>query len=187
MRVPTAGAVLLALAACRGDKTYARDAVPSALAPAVAAAEAALDAMQKQLAGRLGEALAAGGPLAAVSVCSEQAQSLTAAIATEHGVALGRTSHKLRNPANAPRPWLQPFVDRALTDPIAGPMVVDLGESVGVVRPIYVAGPCLQCHGDSAHVGADVAAALHRAYPDDRAVGFADGALRGFAWAEAPR
>lgn len=179
--------VLVGLAACRSDRTHPRDAIPAELAAPVAVAEAAMDALQQRLAARLAEELGKGGALAAVSVCSEEAPTIAAEVAEEHGVAVGRTSHKLRSEANAPRPWLETFVDRALTEPITGTMVVELGDKVGVVRPIFTAGPCLQCHGTSGQVAPDVAAALNRKYPEDRALGFSDGQLRGFLWAEAPR
>jgi mono/diheme cytochrome c family protein len=63
---------------------------------------------------------------------------------------------------------------------------VDLGDRVGVLRPIATAAPCLQCHGPSDSVSPETAAFLSTAYPGDRAVGFAEGDLRGFFWAEAP-
>ncbi len=182
-------AVFTALITACGDTgtVHARDAVPTALEPTVLVAEAAMDALQQRLAARLQGAVAEGGTQAAVSVCHDEAPVIAKAVADEHAVALGRTSHKLRSPDNAPRPWLEPFVDRAMTEPLAGPMVVDLGDRVGVVRPLFVLGPCLQCHGDSSHVASDVAAAIARTYPEDRAIGFAEGELRGFLWAEAPR
>jgi hypothetical protein len=66
------------------------------------------------------------------------------------------------------------------------PTIVDLGDRVGVLRPIGTAGVCLQCHGPVSRLSPDVLAYLAQAYPDDRAVGFEEGDLRGFAWAEAP-
>lgn len=178
---------LTATLACGRERSYARDAIPAELATPVANAEVAMDALQQRLAARLGEALAEGGPAGAVSVCTHEAQKLTSDIGSEFGVLVGRTSHKLRNGANAPRPWLEPFVDAAMTEPLTTTTVVELEGKVGVVRPILVQARCLQCHGDSTAITADVAALLHRAYPDDRAVGFSEGQLRGFLWAEAPR
>lgn len=178
--------VALTLVACQGKQpAYARDALPDALVPAVEVADAAMDALQKRLAGRLGEAIAAGGAVGAVGVCHAEAPTITKAVADEHAIALGRTSHRLRNGDNAPRPWLRPFVDRSEHEPLAAEQVVDLGDRVGVVRPLLALGPCLQCHGTS--VAPEVAAAIARDYPGDRATGFAEGELRGLMWAEAPK
>lgn len=178
---------LTATLACGRERSYARDAIPAELATPVANAEVAMDALQQRLAARLGEALAQGGPAGAVTVCTDDAPKIASDVASEFGVAVGRTSHKLRNGANAPRPWLEPFVGAAMTEPLTGTTVVELEGKVGVVRPILTQARCLQCHGDSTAIAADVAVLLHRTYPDDRAVGFTEGQLRGFLWAEAPR
>jgi mono/diheme cytochrome c family protein len=65
-------------------------------------------------------------------------------------------------------------------------IVVDLGDRVGVLRPIPNAALCVQCHGPVGRLAPDVRAFLAVAYPDDRAVGFEEGDVRGFVWAEAP-
>ncbi len=177
---------LLTIASCGGKQaSYPRDAAPSALQPAAEAADLAMDVLQKRLAARLGEAVAAGGPATAVGVCHAEALAITRAVADEHAIELGRTSHRLRNADNAPRAWLRPFVQQAEGQPPTGEHVVDLGDRVGVVRPLFILGPCLQCHGPE--VKPEVAAAISRDYPNDRATGFAEGELRGFMWAEAPK
>ena len=66
------------------------------------------------------------------------------------------------------------------------PTVVDLGDRVGVLRPIATAGVCLRCHGTAGSLAPEVRGYLETAYPGDRAIGFEEGDLRGFAWAEAP-
>jgi hypothetical protein len=66
-------------------------------------------------------------------------------------------------------------------------IVVDLGDRVGVLWPIEVRRRCLACHAARPELAAATRAWLERAYPDDRAVGYAMGDLRGFWWAEAPR
>ena len=52
------------------------------------------------------------------------------------------------------------------------------------VEPIRVQGLCLTCHGAS--LPAPVAARIAELYPEDQAVGFAEGDLRGLFWAEFP-
>ena len=179
---------LLALAlACEArPPTYRQDEVPSELREAVAAADGAITMLQQKLAARLGEALAEGGPAGAAVVCSEEAQALTAAAVRESGLAVGRTSHRIRNPTNAPPSWARPHVDAAVRAGAGEPLVVRLDDRVGVLRPIVVAAPCLQCHGAPERIDPTVRETLRAAYPDDRATGFVEGDLRGFFWAEAP-
>lgn len=142
--------------------------------------------LQERLAGRLGQALAESGAHGAVTVCRDEAQQLTAEIAAETGLALGRTSHRLRNPKNGAPSWAQPYVEAAARGEPAASVVVPLDDRVGVLRPVFLSAPCLQCHGPPESIDPEVLATLRAAYPDDRATGFAAGQLRGFLWAEAP-
>jgi len=135
---------------------------------------------------RLKEAMSEGGPAAAVSVCRDEAQQLTAAVAARHRLEIGRTTHALRNPANAPRPWAQPIVsDHAgQTAAEVEPAALDLGGRIGVLRPIGTLDFCVTCHGPREAVEAVIGDVLEAAYPADEAVGFAPGDLRGWMWAE---
>jgi hypothetical protein len=148
-----------------------------------------MQALQGALIGRLREEMGRGGPTAAITVCRDEAQAITARVAREQGIAMGRTSHRLRNPANAPRPWMNDAVaaseGKRAAD--AQPVTVDLGDRVGVMRPIGTIEMCTACHGPAREVKARLGDALARAYPDDRATGFAVGDLRGWMWAEVPK
>lgn len=177
---------MLALSAC-GPPTYARGDVPAALEPAVVKAEAAMDVLQQRLSARLGEAMASGGPIAAITVCRDEAKPIASTVAREHGIELGRTSHRLRNATNVAPSWAAPILDRAAVAPPTASVVVDLGERVGVVRPLFTEARCLVCHGPAEQLAPELRDALAHAYPDDRATGFTAGELRGLMWAEAPR
>jgi hypothetical protein len=121
------------------------------------------------------------GPEEALHVCQVRAPEL-ADEASGAGVRVGRTSHRVRNPANAPEPWMQPLLDAYLAEPEeAGPRVVALGGGrVGYVEPIFVQPMCLTCHGDV--LAPDVVLRIAELYPEDEAVGFAPGDLRGLFW-----
>jgi hypothetical protein len=125
------------------------------------------------------------GPDRAIAVCQLQAPMIAARVGGDD-IRVGRTSHKLRNPANQPRPWVEPLLDTFLNDPLtAGPQAVAIDdERVGYVEPIYVQAPCLLCHG--ADVGPVVAETIDRHYPNDEARGFMEGDFRGLFWAEFP-
>jgi hypothetical protein len=110
-------------------------------------------------------------------------------LARAEGIAAGRTSDRLRNPANAPRAWAAPLVTAnagRLARDIDG-FAVDLGNAVGVLRPIAERPMCASCHGPAAKMAPAVSAALEARYPADRAVGFAEGEIRGWFWVEVPK
>ncbi len=162
---------------------------PRPIGTAERRAEKAMDVLQQRLQARLLAALEEKGPAGAVKVCREEAPDLARAVAGEAGIQLGRTSHKLRNPANAPRDWVVPYLERAAGQPASAvsKVVVDLGDRVGVLRPIATAGTCLVCHGAPESFDPGLRATLAELYPGDRATGFREGEFRGFFWAEIPK
>ena len=162
---------------------------PAPVKSAQAKADTAIGDLQRTLVARLTEAMTQGGPQAAVSVCRDEAQTLTMKIGTQHGLAIGRTSHLVRNPSNAPRAWATDVVAAS-----AGQKVADAqthafhlgGRRIGVLKPIGTMPLCVTCHGPREEVQAAIGDVLTTAYPEDRAVGFAAGDLRGWFWAEVP-
>lgn len=135
---------------------------------------------------RLVEAMAEGGPSAAITVCADEAQAITRAAVAE-GQSAGRASTKLRNPDNAGPPW----VDRWLRDQgdaaaDATPLARVEDGHARVIVPIGVDGVCLNCHGDVESLAPEVRAVLAQRYPNDRATGYGEGDLRGALWAEVP-
>ncbi|WP_224245472.1 Tll0287-like domain-containing protein [Hyalangium gracile] len=162
------------------------DSLPPELVGKAQAAEGAMQALQVRLFQRLTQELERGGPAGAVTVCRDEAQALTAEVAKEQGIEVGRTSYRLRNPKNAPRPWAEPFVTAAATRKSSEvkPLYVDLGDRLGLLRPIPMGGVCMTCHGAPDSLPPEVVRVLKEGYPEDRAVGFAPGDVRGFFWAE---
>jgi hypothetical protein len=53
------------------------------------------------------------------------------------------------------------------------------GLALRYLRPVMVGTPCLTCHGRPAEIDPGVRAVLAEKYPDDRAVGYRPGDLRG--------
>ncbi len=141
----------------------------------------ARDGLLEELGGALRSQVQAHGLVAAVPFCSEQAGSISATTAELHGVRLGRTSHRLRNPENAAPAWAQEVVARAESAPHA---FVGPEDVVGVLMPLPVGEPCVACHGDVSGFAPELASAIASAYPTDEATGFAVGELRGWVWAE---
>jgi len=176
-------------AAQRGEEpSYRLGQTPARLAASVEIADVAIRALQQRLSARLQEELQKGGPSRAVAVCRDEAQALTAETARAQGIRIGRSSHLLRNPGNTAPAWAERFVEAGAGRKAASveALVVDLGDRVGVLRPIPTAAACTRCHGRAEDLSPDVRALLQTAYPQDRATGFEEGDLRGFIWAEAP-
>jgi hypothetical protein len=143
------------------------------------------DALQRELAAGLAE----GGPAFAVQSCHIDVIGVTGRIARRPGVTAGRTSDRLRSPTNRPPPWAAALVAAA-----AGPRArdidgyaVDLGDAVGVLRPIVHQPTCMPCHGPAQQIDSRVRAALAARYPTDRAIGFREGDLRGWFWVRLPK
>jgi hypothetical protein len=138
---------------------------------------------KQQLMAALTAALAEGGPERAIDVCRLRAPEL-AREASVAGASVGRTSHRLRNPANAPRAWVEPLLAAYVAGGAeAEPRAVRLPSGgVGYVEPIFVAPPCLACHGEA--LAPAVEARIRASYPDDRATGFRAGDFRGLIWVE---
>lgn len=170
------------------EASYRIDQTPARLAASVEVADAAIRALQQRLSARLFEEMKKGGPMLALKVCRDEAQALTAEIGRAQGVRVSRTSHGLRNPLNVSPVWAERFVKAGAGKKAASveAVVVDLGDRVGVLRPIPTMAPCVQCHGPAERLLPDVRALIKAAYPKDRAIGFEEGDLRGFIWAEAP-
>jgi len=149
-----------------------------------AGAEAVLP-FKKSLKGALVAGLE-NGPVSAISACRMEAPTL-AQKASSAAVRVGRASNKLRNPHNAPKPWMKPLLDRYENDPDSRePAVVVIDDAtVGYVEPIYVQPLCVTCHG--AELAPDLQAKLDELYPDDQAKGYVAGDLRGVFWAELSR
>ncbi len=151
--------------------------------PAEARARAALAPFKQTLKETLTRALATS-PEAAIEVCAAQAPEL-AKEASRGGVTVGRSALRLRNPANAGPAWLRPLVEELSHAPPGTPAsrTVHLKDGrVGYAEAIWMAEPCLLCHGEA--VTPAIGAKLKQRYPSDAARGFKAGDFRGVFWAE---
>lgn len=183
--VPVAAAGVLQPAA-QSPASYPLASAPPAFADAVKSGEAVISAMQVALLAELTSEMQRGGPAGAIRVCHLSATAVAHDVARRRGVAAGRTSHRLRNPTNAPRPWAAPIVASHAGKPIAGVdgFVVDLGDRVGVLKPIGVQPACTACHGPRDRIAPEIQKELNERYPSDQAVGFKEGDIRGWFWVE---
>jgi len=170
--IALAAAALMAGAAFANEAELARGA--ELLAP-----------FKRELQTALREGLAEG-PSHAIGACRLRGPQIGESLSRD-GVRVGRTSHRLRNPANASPEWVQPILDAYLANADdRAPRVAQLGEGrAGYVEPIVMQPLCESCHGDP--LSPDLVQPIRDLYPEDRAVGFHAGELRGVFWVEFPR
>lgn len=146
-------------------------------------AQNAIQTMAERLMGELGTAMDEGGPDAAIEVCSVRAPEISAAVGNEFGLHVGRTSFRLRNQSNVPPAWAEPLVEARVEEPIW--LVGPDGELAGMM-PIRLRAECTMCHGPREQIADEVHAKIQDFYPEDEAIGFTEGDLRGWFWVQAP-
>lgn len=133
------------------------------------------------------------GPAGAVSFCSEQALPLTGSVedGLARGLALKRTSERVRNPANAPdsleRAALEYFASAAAAGETPTHLVQATEDGWRYYRPITVAPLCTTCHGPTDQIDPDVRRILAERYPQDQATGYSAGDFRGVVRVSIPR
>jgi hypothetical protein len=139
---------------------------------------------QATLGKNLVAAISTSGTAGAIWFCNTRAISLTDSSAQALKVGIKRVSDRPRNPHNAADSLQLAQLEAIRSDLAQGAKEVHrLIENDGTVigyYPIITNGMCLQCHGG---VGADIQpatlSALEALYPNDEAVGYAAGQLRG--------
>jgi hypothetical protein len=143
----------------------------------------ATNALASEMMAELMAALDESGPAGGIGVCRDKAPAVAAHVSETYGVQIGRTSHMLRNTANVAPDWAAGYVADKVEDPtwLGGPE----GE-LGALLPIRLKAECQMCHGPVDGIDEEVLAAIAESYPEDQAVGFAEGDLRGWFWVEAP-
>jgi hypothetical protein len=159
---------------------------PTPVPPELERARAAAAALSTELRARLMEEMKAGGPVQGVKVCSEVAPAYAAKHSVD-GLTVRRVSERYRNPADRPDAYESAKLAELATAHGRGALPAETFEWVGegqaralrYLKPITIGGPCLTCHGDPAAMKPEVAAMIRERYPEDRAVGYKDGDLRG--------
>lgn len=127
------------------------------------------------------------GTVGGIAACHVSAPAIAAEAAKKSGWSIGRTSLKVRNPANAPDAFERQTLEDFQAAALAGADLAKLerGELVKkdgktkfrFMKAIPVGEPCLACHGSN--VKPDTAKAIRDLYPEDQAVGYGLGDLRG--------
>ena len=137
----------------------------------------------------LNDEIAKGGPVAAMAVCREKAPQMAKAASEQTGWTIKRVSLRNRNPKAAPDAWeratLEEFDRRAAAGESPATLEKSVTETVAgrtevrYMKALPVQAVCLACHGATDQLAPEVAAQLHTLYPDDKAVGYTQGQIRG--------
>lgn len=124
-----------------------------------------------------------GGAVNAISVCSEKAPAIAADYST-NGWTIMRVSDKNRNPDNLAtdheKEILALFADTAAKKTYYDEWEkTDSSGTYYYYKPIFTGKFCLTCHGDAEKIDPKVKKEIADKYPDDKAVGYKEGDLRG--------
>lgn len=132
-------------------------------------------------------AMKAGGPINALDVCNTKATPIANDAAKEFNATISRVSLKNRNPDNVPNDWQKAVLEDFDARAAKGESVKKMGFSEIVehdgkkqlrfMKALPTGGVCLECHGSS--IEADVLAKITELYPEDNAIGYEKGQVRG--------
>jgi hypothetical protein len=166
--------------------------VPAALAadePWIADARTVAIAVPPKLLQVLTDAIAKSGAAEAVTVCQDVAPKMAKAATEQSGWQIRRVSLRNRNPKAVPDAWeremLEDFDRRAAAGESPASLeratvqTVDGKPLQRYMRALPTQGLCLSCHGPAEQLAPGVAERLKSLYPDDRAVGYSLGQIRG--------
>ncbi len=150
-------------------------------------ARAQIKVIAGELKQRVARDVSAKGAENALASCRLQVEGLTDRLTMHSGWEIRRTAFLVRNPDNQPDPWEREVLDLFAQRKAEGvdltqyefAKVVNLdGKRVfRYMKPILMQGFCTSCHGSN--LSAEVRARIADKYPDDQAVGFKPGDLRG--------
>jgi hypothetical protein len=137
----------------------------------------------------LTEEIGKNGPEGAILVCRDKAPQLAKAASDETGWSVRRVSLRNRNPRAVPDAWeraaLEDFDRRAASGESAttlekAEIVTEGGkQTYRYMRALPTQSLCLNCHGTPEQLTPAVTEKLKALYPDDKAVGYRPGDIRG--------
>ena len=144
--------------------------------------------MQRALQKELQQAIKNGGAEQAISYCNSRAMPLTDSMSAEYDVEIRRLAKKYRNPENETdkaeseiyKAYIMDWIEKR---PLYESVYPDEDGHPVYYRPIKVGKLCLNCHGKPGeHIPDKLYGKIKSLYPDDKAVNFTEGQLRGM-WA----
>jgi hypothetical protein len=144
-----------------------------------------------QLGAKLKAAMATDGPIAAVSVCKEVAPAIAKDLSAKNHAQVTRVGTRVRNPQmGVPNAWqkvaLADFEQRIANGEKPAEIEhwsvaegSDGKRELRYAKAIALQPQCLSCHGNKDDIPAPLAEKIRLEYPNDQAVGYSVGKLRG--------
>jgi hypothetical protein len=175
--------IAVAFVSCSDESGLTPQREAAVRAEGAAAAKALMTTLQTNLVISMEE----GGPVQAVEFCASRALALTDSVSESlgDGISIKRVSEMHRNPENAPDASeieAIRYFEAALAEngrlPEDWVQETPAGE-LRYYRPMTIAPPCLNCHGNPDTMDPRVREAIETAYPDDLATGYEAGDFRG--------
>lgn len=148
----------------------------------IAKSRSVVTSFEKQLGGKLKNAMKSKGPLTAIDVCSKEADTIADQVSKQFEVTVKRVTDKPRNPENAATPQEQLVLAQLaqlIQDNPSQPaeLIRSTNNAFHYYRAITTKGLCLTCHGTA--VAAPIKERLAAHYPNDKATGYQVDQLRG--------
>lgn len=151
-------------------------------------AKSAVQTLGGNMQGVLQKAMKSGGPVNALSVCNTSAPEIAGAVSVEKGMQVSRVSLKNRNPETGKaNKWQTKVLEAFEARKASGEKAMTLSYSEVVehggqqefrfMKAIPTGQLCLTCHGTA--ISPAVQKKLTELYPQDKAVGYKEGDLRG--------
>ena len=147
--------------------------------------------MLKELGAKLQSAMADGGAINAIGVCNLQAPEIANRVSTENQVNVSRVGTRARNPVmGVPNDWQAKALAQFEAGLARGDKPADMefseivvkpqgGKELHFAKPIVLQPMCVTCHGNPEQISPEVKAKLSELYPNDKAVNYQPGQLRG--------
>lgn len=122
-------------------------------------------------------------PQKAVKSCQIMAPKIRNNISSDE-IEVGRVSTRYRNPNNKPEVWMEETIQKYHQNQINSPyVIVDLDNGKkGLLKPIKIMPLCLNCHGEN--IKEEISHEIKTNYPQDKAINYKLGQIRGFFWAK---
>lgn len=139
----------------------------------------------KALNEKLTEQMKSGGPAQAIPFCNVAALPITQQLSEEYNVTIKRTSDKLRNQENKPSSReleiINIYQELISNEQEISPIVeLDNDNNKHYYAPIRLKVNCLACHGKvEEFISLKTDSIIKSLYPNDKAIGYNEGDLRG--------
>ena len=134
-----------------------------------------------KLSTELKNAMGIGGIESAINYCSISAIPLTDSLSRVHNASIRRVSDRYRNPINKPTAEelevINIYRQQVANNKLAKPLIREVNERQVFYAPINIQELCLNCHGTMNEM--PNYPVIKKTYPDDLAIGYALGDLRG--------